>query len=433
MTNRSKTGTWPASEIEWRDIDSLVVNDRNARTHSTSQIEQIAKSMDKWGWTIPCLIDEEDVIIAGHGRRAAAKLLGYKQAPCMVARGWSDAEKKAYALADNQLALNADWDQDLLRAELQELRDWDFDESVLGFENIDALLAQRTEGLTDPDAVPPVPAEPVTKVGDIYQLGNHRLMCGDATSQRAVEALLEREVPNLMVTDPPYGVEYDPAWRQRAGVGSPGAALGKVMNDDRADWAKAFSLFPGTVAYIWYGVLHAGSVEAAFAESKFDVRSQIIWVKTRPVLSRGHYHWQHETCAYVVREDEPDDHWRFIPEHECAAYAVKHGKPAGWQGGRRQSTVWFIEHLKSDTGHGTQKPVEAMSRPVRNNSEAGDLIYDPFVGSGTTLIACEMEGRFCYAMDLDPVWVDVAVRRWEDFTGRRAELLNREQTEVASG
>ncbi|HZR87879.1 MAG TPA: DNA methyltransferase [Bradyrhizobium sp.] len=225
-----------------------------------------------------------------------------------------------------------------------------------------------------------------------------------------------------MVTDPPYGVEYDASWRGKAGFGSENAAVGKVLNDDRADWREAWALFPGTVAYIWHASLHADAVLASLKAVKFGARSQIVWVKSRHVLSRAHYHYQHETAYYAVREDETDDHWRFVPEHEVAVYAVKEGKPASWHGGRKQSTVWFIDHVRSETGHSTQKPVDCMKRPIENNSDPWQAVYEPFSGSGTTLIAAEMTGRCCHALELNPAYIDVAVRRWQDFTGRDAKL-----------
>lgn len=274
-------------------------------------------------------------------------------------------------------------------------------------------------GNGEPDAVPPLPAVPLSQLGDLYELGDHRLLCGDCTIASNVERVLNGCRPHLMVTDPPYGVEYDPSWREKAGVGGTNSAKGKVLNDDRADWRDAWALFPGDVAYVWHGGLHAGVVASSLTHSRFKIRSQIIWVKTRPVLSRGHYHWQHEPAFYATREGEPD-HWQFQEDHDVAAYAVRDGATAKWTGGRKQSTVWMIEHVKSETGHGTQKPVECMRRPLVNNSAPGDAVYEPFCGSGTTLIACEMEKRRCHALELNPVYVDVIVRRWEEFTGRKA-------------
>lgn len=225
-----------------------------------------------------------------------------------------------------------------------------------------------------------------------------------------------------MVTDPPYGVNYDPSWRVKAGVGSKGAARGVVLNDDRADWRDAWALFPGDVAYVWHGALHTAAVIDSLIANRFGMRAAIVWVKTRPVIGRGHYHWQHEPAAYVVR-DGADDHWqRFEEDSETAVYAVRDGAAGAWRGGRKQSTVWQIEHLKSDTGHGTQKPVECMRRPIANNSLPGDFVYEPFSGSGTTIIAAEMLGRFARAVELNPAYVDVAILRWQKFTGRAATL-----------
>jgi DNA modification methylase len=200
-----------------------------------------------------------------------------------------------------------------------------------------------------------------------------------------------------MVTDPPYGVEYDPATARATTVAS---ARGKVLNDDRADWREAWALFPGDVAYVWHAGLRAREVVESLQASGFEMRAQIIWDKTRLVMSRGHYHFQHEPCWYAVRKS----------------------KTAHWAGDRKQGTVWAIPHRKSETGHGTQKPVECMARPIRNNSSPGQAVYEPFSGSGTTLIACEMEGRVCHAIELNPAYVDVAVERWQAFTGKTATL-----------
>lgn len=414
--------SWPADRVERRDIESLIPYARNARTHSDEQVAQIAASMKEWGWTNPVLVDEAGMIIAGHGRVMAARKLGLAEVPVMVAEGWTEAQKRAYVLADNQLALNAGWDVEQLSNELKDLKEWEFDLSLLGFSDLDALMAEKTEGLTDPDDVPEVPEQPVTVEGDVWLLGKHRLVCGDSTDADTVAKCLNGVEPHLMVTDPPYGVEYDPGWRVSAGQGSAGTAKGKVLNDDRADWREAWALFPGSVAYVWHGGLHAGVVAESLAASKFELRAQIVWVKTRPALSRGHYHWQHEPAFYGVREDSDDDGWRFIPSHELSAYAVKKGVSAEWVGGRKQSTVWFIEHLKSGTGHGTQKPVECMKRPIENNSSPGQAVYEPFSGSGTTIIAGEVTGRAVHAIELSPAYVDVAVKRWQDFTGQQATL-----------
>jgi DNA modification methylase len=266
----------------------------------------------------------------------------------------------------------------------------------LGFEadELNAYLSEEQSGLTDEDAIPDVPAEPITRAGDLWILGNHRLLCGDSTSSSDVTRLLNGAQPHLMVTDPPYGVEYDPSWRGKT------KRNGKVLNDDRADWREAWSLFPGDVAYVWHGALHGGTVEDSLVSCGFTVRAQIIWAKRQLVMGRGHYHWQHEPCWYAVRN---------------------HGH---WVGDRKQSTLWQIENKNQDaeTVHGTQKPVECMRRPIVNNSSPGQAIYEPFCGSGTTLIAAQQTSRNCLAMELSPNYCDVIVQRWQDFTGKQAVL-----------
>jgi DNA modification methylase len=274
----------------------------------------------------------------------------------------------------------------------------------------------RGAGLTDPDAIPEPSPIPGAETGHVWLLGVHRLVCGDCTDPAVVGACLEQEKPHLMVTDPPYGVEYDPDWRNDAaqagyssmGRGAPGGrAVGKVSNDDRADWREAWALFPGDVAYVWHGGTKAHVVAQSLAESGFLLRAQIVWAKNNIVISRGHYH----------------------PQHEPLFYAVRKGRTGHWHGDRKQSTLWQIDKpQKSDTGHGTQKPVECMKRPIENNSKAGDAVYEPFSGSGTTIIAAEMTGRRCLAIEIDPTYVDVAIRRWEQFTGETAKLESTGET-----
>jgi site-specific DNA-methyltransferase (adenine-specific) len=236
-----------------------------------------------------------------------------------------------------------------------------------------------------------------------------------------------------MVTDPPYGVSYDAGWRRGAGLNGPGTAVGKFENDHQADWRQAWALFPGAVAYVWHGGLHGSEVEDSLAACRFKLRAQIVWVKTRPVISRGDYHWQHEPVFLAVKEGE-DDSWQFVAEHEVADYAVRVGATGQWTGSRKQSTVWMIEHIKSDTGHSTQKPVECMRRPIVNNSAVGQAVYEPFCGSGTTIIAGEMTGRVVLAIELSPAYVDVGVLRWQAFVGAEAvlEASGRSFAEVAA-
>lgn len=415
----------PRLAVTYRPLAELVPYAKNSRTHTQEQVTRLVNSIREFGWTNPVLIDAEGGIIAGHARVMAAKQAGIDPVPCIPLGHLSEAQRRALVIADNQLAISgAGWDLALLRSELSLLREGGFNLDLLGFEAPDlASIFDRSGGRTDPDAAPPLPPVATTVRGDLWRLDRHVLLCGDATARDDVARVLAgAPTPGLMVTDPPYGVGYDAAWRLRAGLNNPEAAFGEVQNDDRADWSAAWALFPGAVAYVWHGGLAAGVVQPSLVAAGFETRAQIVWVKTRPVISRGAYHWQHEPALYAVRQGEPDGWARFVDEHEVAGYAVRRGKSARWEGGRKQSTVWFIEHLKSDTGHSTQKPVECMKRPMDNNSKPGELVYDPFVGSGTSIIAAEMNARACLALEIDPAYCDVAVERWQAFTGKRATL-----------
>ncbi len=411
---------WPADKVERRAISELIPYVSNSRTHSEEQVAQIAASMKEWGWTNPVLVDETGMIIAGHGRILAAQKLGYDEAPVMTCEGWSEAQKRAYVIADNKLALNADWDLELLSNELMGLDEFDFDLSLIGFgdDELANLLNDPTEGETDPDDTPEAAEFAISEIGDTWVLGGHRLVCGDSTSADDVAKCLNGVEPHLMVTDPPYGVEYDANWRNDALAGVPradgkvgggGRATGKVENDDKADWSEAYALFPGDVVYIWHADNKAHIVAESIINSGFAIRAQIIWAKSQFVIGRGHYHPHHEPCWYAVRD--------------------KQSATGHWQGDRKQSTIWQIDKpKKSETGHSTQKPVECMKRPIENNSSPGQAIYEPFSGSGTTIIAAEMTGRKCHAIELNPVYVDVAVKRWQEFTGQEATLESTGQT-----
>jgi DNA modification methylase len=395
-------------QIERIGVEALIPYARNSRTHSDAQVAQIAASIREFGFTNPVLVDEANGIIAGHGRVLAARKLRMADVPAIRLSHLTEAQKRAYVIADNKLALNAGWDIELLRLEINDLRGLEFDVALTGFstEELDALMAAPgTEGLTDPDAIPEAPERPIAVPGDVWLLGRHRLVCGDCTDPLAVEKALNGVKPHLMVTDPPYGVEYDANWRNEAkrADGRPigASALGKVENDGKADWREAWALFPGDVAYVW----HAGNMAHVVAESlmasDLGIRAQIIWAKSQFVISRGDYHPQHEPCWYAVRK----------------------GRKGHYDGGRKQSTLWQIDKpRKSETGHSTQKPVECMKRPIENNSSPGQAIYEPFSGSGTTIIAAEMTGRACHAIELNAAYVDVAVKRWQEFTGQVATL-----------
>jgi len=422
-------------QIEFRALGTIVPFEGNARLHSEAQVAEIAASIKAFGFNNPILVDAEGIIVAGHGRYAAAKSLGLAEVPVVPLGHLSEAARRAYCMADNRIAESSTWDEQLLAREMAYLQQAGaVDLAVLGFSKreIERLLKGAhggPRGRTEPDAAPAPPKLAVSRLGDTWLLGgHHRLRNGSSTNPEDVAALLEGEKPHLMVTDPPYGVNYDPAWRNeimRADGSMVGArATGKVLNDDIADWTEAWRLFPGHVAYVWHGGLHSATVQSSLEAAGLKVRAQVIWNKKRMAIGRGAYHWKHEPAFYAVKEGA-DDCWqteRFADDHEVASYAVKEGETSKWVGGRKQSTVWDIDHVKNDTGHGTQKPVECMRRPIVNNSRIGDAIYEPFDGSGSTIIAAHVAGRRAFAMELNPAYVDVAVRRWQDFTGGVAIL-----------
>jgi DNA modification methylase len=392
--------TTESLQVESWPIERLLPYAANARTHPDEQVAQIAGSIAEFGFNVPCLVDDRGVLIAGHGRTLGARRLGLQQVPVIRLGHLTDAQARAFRLADNRIALNAGWDDALLAAELDRLKEDGVNLELLGFaeDELDGLLDGLDEGgpSEEEDEVPEPPSEAVTRPGDLWLLGPHRLLCGDATVANDVERLLEGARPHLMVTDPPYGVEYDPNWRNESGV-SVTARTGKVNNDDRADWREAWSMFPGEVAYVWHSGIHARTVAESLDACGFHIRTQIVWAKPRLVLGRGDYHWQHEPCFYAVRK----------------------GATGHWQGARDQSTLWIIATGEHDdaTEHGTQKPVECMRRPIVNNSAKGELVYEPFAGSGSTLIAAESVGRVCLAIEIDPRYCDVVIKRWQRYGG----------------
>jgi DNA modification methylase len=388
--------------LEHWSIERLIPSSRNARTHSDMQLAEIAGSIKSFGFANPILVSEDAEVIAGHGRLAAARKLGLAEVPVIVLHGLSEVQRRQLMLADNRIAANAGWDLEMLRLELTDLAALGAELEGLGFtaqELARALNGGQSLGLTDEDAVPDLADNAVSKVGDVWCLGPHRIACGDSTNADAVATLRANVHPNLMVTDPPYGIEYDPNWRHRRGVSQSGRRS-KIRNDDVADWSKAWELFPGAVAYVWHAALRATIVADSLEWAGFEIRAQIVWAKPSIVIGRGDYHWQHEPCWYAVR------------------------KKGYWTGDRKQTTVWQISAKDQDakTPHSTQKPVECMRRPMQNNSDPGQAVYDPFLGSGTTLIAAESIGRVCIGMELEPRYVDVAVRRWQAFTGKSACL-----------
>jgi len=398
-----RTQEWRNRIVRYADVppDQLLANPANYRRHPKPQQDALSGVITEVGYLDPVLVqDGTDMVIDGHLRVELA--IRANQPTIRVAyTDLSDDEAALILATHDPLTAMAYHDQEALDALLAAVAT--DDEAVRELlESLAGDATTITEGLTDPDDVPSVPDDPITKPGDLWLLGRHRLLCGDSTVVTDVDRLMGGAVPTLTVTDPPYGVEYDASWRDEAaaaGLISPAARrVAPVTNDDRVDWSEAFSLVPSEVMYCWHADRHASAVQASLEAVGYEIRSQVIWAKQTFAISRGHYHWQHEPCWYAVRK----------------------GATASWIGDRSQTTLWGITWDKNvEGGHSTQKPVECMARPIRNHE--GD-VYDPFLGSGTTLIAAEQLNRTCYGMEISPAYCDVIVRRWEQFTGQTATL-----------
>ena len=404
----------PADKVEKWAIDKLIPYARNARTHSDEQISQLAASIKEWGWTTPVLVDEQGGIIAGHGRTLAAQRLKMTEVPVMVAKGWSDAKKRAYIIADNRLALNAGWDNEMLALELSEIGDLGFDLDLTGFtaEEIEALTPEQIEaGLTDEDAVPEVLEQPVTVLGDVWVLGKHRLMCGDSTSVDAMDKLLAGQFADLVVTDPPYGVSYADKNRSLNASGRGNHIQTPIKNDHlqgnelKEFFLAAFSsmfvaMKPGAPFYVFapQGGKQMMMMMMMMQEACLPVRHELIWVKNNHVLGRADYHYKHEPVLYG---------W-------------KDGAGHPWYGDRNKFSIWNVDRPMQSKLHPTMKPVELVEIPIQNSSKGHDVVLDLFGGSGTTLIAAEKNGRVARLMELDPKYCDVIVKRWMNFTGKIA-------------
>lgn len=394
--------------VKYKLTEELIPYARNSRTHSDEQVAQIAASIKEWGWTTPILVDETGGIIAGHGRLLAARKLKMEQVPTIEAAGWTDAQKRAYVIADNKLALNAGWDSELLALELGELGDLGFDLDLTGFtlDEIDALKpTEVTTGLTDEDAVPEPPVDPVTRLGDVWLLGGHRVMCGDSTSTDHMAQLAQGALVDMWLTDPPYNVAV-----QGGNHGDPERKNGKrIMNDQMGD--EQFRQFlrdaytaadtvmkPGAVFYIWHADSEGYNFRGAAKDAGWTVRQCLIWKKSSIVMGRQDYHWKHEPCLYG---------W-------------KDGAGHLWAADRKQTTILEFDRPSRNGEHPTMKPVALFEYQMLNNTKGGDIVLDSFGGSGTTLIAAEKNGRIARLMELDPKYVDVIIKRWQDFTGKQA-------------
>ncbi|MFA7295836.1 MAG: DNA methyltransferase [Dehalococcoidia bacterium] len=379
---------------------ALLANPKNWRTHSPEQRAALEDVLAQVGWVQDVIVNQRTgLLVDGHLRVEVARDRGEARIPVVYVDLSPDEEALILATFDPLTGM-AGMAPDLLADLLAALPPQDGALAGLLASLAASAPAEAVSGHTEPDDVPALRPTKV-KRGQVYRLGAHRLMCGDSTSAEDVARLLDGARPALMVTDPPYGVSYDPSWREEAwaGLNDSHRRLGVVHNDDRADWREAWALSPSSVAYVWHAAVHVREVIESLIAERFEIRSQIVWVKDRFSISRGHYHWRHEPCLYVVRK----------------------GSTANWLGGRSQTTVWEIASRDdAGHGHGTQKPVEAMERPIRNHK--GD-VYEPFAGSGTTLIAAERASRACWAMELDPQYVQVCIDRWEAYTGNKAERV----------
>lgn len=379
-------------QIKTVTVDKLIPYVRNSRTHSDAQIAQIAASIKEFGWTNPILVDAENGIIAGHGRLMAARKLGYKEVPVIELKDMTDTQKRAYVIADNQLALNAGWDFSLLSLEVADLKENDFDLDLLGFDpkELEKLLEpEEVEGLTDEDAVPEVPEEPKTKLGDIYQLGNHRLMCGDSTSIDAVEKLMDGQKADMVFTDPPYNIDYQGVKDKRDKIKND-----KMPDNEFVDFLTE-SLMGCEIMYVCCSWHYAHLFREAMIKIARQPKAMIVWDKVNPAQHLDKYFKQHEIIFYY-----------------------------GDYGGQKtlRGDVWTLKRQKN-TVHPTMKPVELIEIALKDNP-GKKIVYDGFGGSGSTMIACEKLGRSSMMMELDPKYCDVIVKRWEDFTGKKAVLLS---------
>jgi len=393
---------WTSKTIQ---ISELKEYEHNPRRIGKKEFEKLVSSIKQDGYHQRIIVNQDNVIIGGHQRKKALLEAGLKETDTVEVlipdRKLTQEELDRINIRDNLSFGEYDFDILANRFNVETLVDFGLPGDMLVDFDDDNLLADSEYS----PELETLPVEPKAKLGDVYILGNHRLMCGDSTNPHHVDKLLNGVNPILMVTDPPYGVNYNPEWREEVDKGD--RNTGKVLNDDRYDWSDAYALFTGDIAYIW----HPASYTHRFAESiennGFDLINLIIWNKQHLVLSRGDYHNKHEPLWYAVRK----------------------GKKHNWQGRRDQTTVWDIDNnnygaktKEEQTGHGTQKPLECMLRPILNNSKKGQSVYDPFGGSGTTLIACEKSDRNCYMMELSAAYIDIIINRWEKETGKEAIL-----------
>jgi DNA modification methylase len=394
-------------------VADLIPYALNSREHSDDQVAQIAASIRAFGFTNPVLIDEQNNLIAGHGRVMAARKLGMTEVPAIVVTGMDERKRRALIIADNKLALNASWDMEALLVEVRDLGG-EFGE-LMGFsdDELAAMMAEETEGLTDEDAVPEVPAVPVTVEGDVWVLGRHRLMCGDSTSIDHLQKLCDGQLVDMWLTDPPYNVAYEGGTKEKLTIQNDSMGDDQFRQFLRDAYVAADAVMKaGAVFYIWHADSEGYNFRGAAKDAGWTVRQCLIWKKSSLVLGRQDYQWMHEPCLYG---------WK-----EGAAHL--------WAADRKQTTILQFDKPSRNGEHPTMKPVELFEYQMLNNTKGSDLVLDSFAGSGTTAIACEKHGRNARLMELDPKYCDVIVKRWQEFTGQQATLEATGETfEAVSG
>jgi DNA modification methylase len=391
-------------KIEIADINSIKPYENNPRKLSDKAIETVAMSLKEYGFRQPIVVDKDRIIVVGHTRFRASKKLGFKEVPITIADNLTPEQINGYRIADNRTSEESEWDNELLKMELKELDLKDFNLELTGFneDQLNSLLFEEKQGLTDENAVPELPEEPISKLGDIWKMGNHKLICGDSTILTTLEKIFGDSKADLLMTDPPYNVDYE---SKSTGM--------KIQNDNKSDDDflqfltdafnnAAINLKLGCSFYIfhsdWFGLEFRQSIK----NSDLELKQNLIWQKNALVMGRQDYQWQHEPCLYG---------W-------------KRGSSHSWYSDRKQTTIIKFDKPTKSKLHPTMKPVGLIEYLIKNSSKQEDIILDPFLGSGTTLMACEKQSRICYGVELDPKYCDVIVKRWEDFTGKKAELEN---------
>ena len=415
-TNPVNAGNSPGFsklQIEYWPIGRLKPYERNARKNDHA-VDRIVQSLKAYGFAVPVLVKQDGTVVDGHLRLKGAVKMGMAEVPVIVCNSWSEAQVRAFRLMANRSVNWAEWDLDILADEMKELAAMDLDLSLTGFDEAEFVQFVAGAGLTDPDEVPPAPERPVTRTGDLWCMGEHRLLCGDATRADDAVRLMAGESAGLMNIDPPYGVGYANEDRPNPGVAKPRVA-GDAFKDkalqgflESAFSVALLALRPNAAWYLWHAHLTQGFFAAAAAAAHVILHRQIIWVKPVLLLTRGQYHWKHEPCFMGwVEHNEPPDYGRGAGE-------------------RDQTTIWEIASVtqaeRKEFNHATPKPVGLFEIPIIKHLKPHEIAYDPFAGSGPQFIAAEMTGRKCYGMEIEPKYCDCIVTRWQNFTGREATL-----------